>query len=231
MKTSEQLAPFQAFLLESKTPHETKPDGCVEIHSDIDLEGSRIDHLPEHLIVHGALDLAGTPILSLPRRLVVHGPLYVERTHITALSEYFSIAGELRMEQSQIQSLPSGLHVRDKLDISGTPITVLPQGLIVDDALDLRNTAITRFPSDLRVGYRLYAPPRLHDLCAFMQDKNDTVVISPRRSNHQRMEILSMRDNFPDLYLVVQSIPGHNCLHLTRQDDGSCTALFHIIRT
>jgi hypothetical protein len=94
----------------------------------IDLTGSQVIRLPDHLKIRGDLKLHKTPLTILPDNLYVGGSLYLDNPNIT--------------------SLPDSLHVGETLDIFSTGITELPDDIQVGEAI-IMNSNVTHLPTSI----------------------------------------------------------------------------------
>jgi hypothetical protein len=128
----------------------------MTVRGDLDLAGSMIDRLPEGLTVHGSLVLSDeisgiSKIDQLPNDIVVHRKLDMRKTKITEIPSGARI-GSIDATLSKLRKLPDGFSVDGDAKFGGTNITKLPARMYVGGDLGVWHTGLTEIPADLSCG-------------------------------------------------------------------------------
>lgn len=120
--------------------------------SDLELQGTTIPRLPDHLIVDGNLCLSGTKLKALPKRLKVGKNLSINHSEIERLPPGLIVPGCLIMHHTCVPELPAGLKVGKNLraDNCGALKTIAPD-IKIGGYLDLSHTLIERLPDNLKL--------------------------------------------------------------------------------
>lgn len=131
------------------------PGGMILVGETLDLSSSRLEKLPNDMVIIGSLVLRGSNITALPSGLRVLDYLDLNSTAIRQLPADLHVGGSLYIERSQLRQLPDNFSLDDHLVLENTPITALPRNMCVGGCLNILGTGITHLPEDLYVGERL----------------------------------------------------------------------------
>jgi hypothetical protein len=131
----------------SNTKIQSLPDNLVVLGT-MSLLGSDIKKLPNFLSVTYHLNLAGTDISELPPNMSVNDLYLHDTKYIEELPEKLNTFGLLNVRNSAINHLPDNLTC-ERLFLNNSNITELPKNLTVTEILDIRDTYITSLPDDL----------------------------------------------------------------------------------
>ncbi|AHF78697.1 hypothetical protein Sant_3717 [Sodalis praecaptivus] len=167
------------------------PGGMLLVGETLDLSASRIDRLPNDMVIIGSLILRGCNITALPSGLRVLDYLDLNYTAIRRLPADLHVGGSLYIERSQLRQLPDNFSLDDHLVLENTPITSLPRNMCVGGCLNILGTGITYLPEDLYVGERLLLDAeKMTGNVAWRQLRNAELppnpLFSPASGSHQR---------------------------------------------
>jgi hypothetical protein len=93
--------------------------GLEEVCKELDLNGSRVQFLPNNLRV-GSLDVSHTPMSSLPEGLVVKGTLNISHTDIVELPEDIYVGVVIEAYRTDLETIPHS--VDDDVVVYGGPV-------------------------------------------------------------------------------------------------------------
>lgn len=214
----DRLAPLYAILNADGIPYlPATPESGLQVLGNLDLSGTDITELPDHMTVQGYLDISETALARLPDHLSIQSFFNMQQSLVTALPESLSVGTDLWMAESEVVSLPPGLRVPGTLDLNRTAIEVLPEGIDVGQDLDLQYTKVRTLPKVLQVGGIIRPPATLLDFRRFLKVHSDREVLCLYGSQHHRMTLRARLHPFPDLWQVVKSLGTHQQLYLRRE--------------
>lgn len=129
------------------------PDTCIAFSNYLTLYNCPlISVLPKIRVIFGDLNIIGTQIRKLPDHIKIGGSLTVNESSLETIPADIRVGSYIDLRDcKKLQSLPDGLMVNGSLILSGTPIQQLPKALIVEGNLNIMATGIKSLPSDLLV--------------------------------------------------------------------------------
>jgi len=131
----------------SNTKIQSLPNDLVVLGT-MSLLGSDIKKLPDFLTVTYHLNIAGTDISELPPNMSVKDLYLHDTKYITELPENLTTFRLLNVRNSAVKYLPANLTC-ENLYLNESNIIELPKNLTVTKILDIRDTYITSLPEDL----------------------------------------------------------------------------------
>ena len=78
------------------------------------------------------MDLCFSKIEYLPENIIVHGNFNLYQSKIKELPENLQVFGYLNLRETKINKLPSNLYVKEYLNIQQTEIKMLPKTIKID---------------------------------------------------------------------------------------------------
>jgi len=108
------------------------------------------------IIVFEGLYLNNSKVDVLPNNLMIEGDLSLDHTPISILPENLTVTGYLDLEHTLILKLPDNLTIGESLFLDHTPISTLPENLTIGGYFSLRDTKITSIPKSLKVKGGMY---------------------------------------------------------------------------
>jgi hypothetical protein len=132
---------------------------------NLDLSHTKLKELPDGLEVNGFLSVIDSKVERLPENLVVKRYLDASFSKITELPRNFQVDGGVGLGNTHISKLPDNLTVNEWLDLEHTDVKDLPKGLTVNGGTYLEGSKIKELPRDLRtitlyMGGRTVEDPR-----------------------------------------------------------------------
>lgn len=134
---------------------ETLPDN-FSVGGSLFLEYSKIKYLPNNLNVSKSLIIDGTEILSLPKDIKIGGDLSLKNTVVEYLPDNLIVGGDVVASGGLIHNIGNGVEVFGDMWLEDNPIELLGNGISVGNNLYMDNTNIKSIPNELLVGGNLY---------------------------------------------------------------------------